>query len=269
MGMQILAEKCIGCGACAKDCTRQIIQMQDHRAWMADEENCNLCGHCYSICPVEAVTYPDDILDGSEEIPTVEGRLDPRALLRAIKSRRSVRYFKKEPVEDEKIRQIIEAARFTPSGANIQTTDFLVIRDRLPEITADLLNQMKEAALHPETTDTPLLPHYGDKWIEMERLYREEQVDRLFYHAQALLVMTGTDLIDTALAASSAELMVNALGLGCVYIGFCRYVMNTPRSRELLGIPEGQEEICCLAIGYPDVHYRRTAPRRRRDIRYL
>ncbi|MBR2562312.1 MAG: nitroreductase family protein [Eubacterium sp.] len=310
--IRINEEKCIGCGACAKDCTRQIIKIKNHKAQMEDD-SCNLCGHCYCVCPVEAIEYraedlgmpeePPEIrtdrmqayltrhIGGSEEISMAEGRLDPDQLLRGIKSRRSVRHFKREEVECKKLKRIVEAARFVPSGANRQSTEFLIIKEQLPEITRECLSIMGNAAREylkqevktadPERVDFQLkvpgndciggnlVRDYAEKWIEMEQMYRKEGTDRLFYHAAALVVFIGDDLIDAALAASASELMANAEGLGCVYIGFCRFVMNTPKMRKRLGIPDNKEEICCLALGYPDVQYKRTAPRRTRGMRWM
>ena len=46
----------------------------------------------------------------------------------AIKNRRSVRKYKKEPVEDEKIQKCLEAARWAPSASNKQPWHFIVVK---------------------------------------------------------------------------------------------------------------------------------------------
>lgn len=46
--------------------------------------------------------------------------LDPQMLLDAIRTRRSIRQFTKQPVSPEVIAQIIEAGRLTPFGGNAQ-----------------------------------------------------------------------------------------------------------------------------------------------------
>ncbi len=48
----------------------------------------------------------------------------------AINSRRSIRKFTPEPVPDEKVRQILEAARHAPSAGNSQPWKFMVVRDQ-------------------------------------------------------------------------------------------------------------------------------------------
>ncbi|MCJ7724852.1 MAG: nitroreductase family protein [Acidimicrobiia bacterium] len=49
--------------------------------------------------------------------------------LRAIRDRRSIRNFTADPVTDEQIETILEAARWAPSGRNSQPCDFVVVRD--------------------------------------------------------------------------------------------------------------------------------------------
>ena len=49
--------------------------------------------------------------------------------LDCIKNRRCVRKFKDEPIEDEKLYAVLEAARWAPSSGNIQNTRFIVIED--------------------------------------------------------------------------------------------------------------------------------------------
>ena len=51
-------------------------------------------------------------------------------LLELIKSRRSCRNFTDEPVSDSSVEEFLEAARWAPSGGNIQSWFFGVIRDR-------------------------------------------------------------------------------------------------------------------------------------------
>ncbi|TRO50072.1 nitroreductase, partial [Candidatus Bathyarchaeota archaeon] len=54
----------------------------------------------------------------------------------AIKTRRSVRKYKPEPVLDEHLKQILEAARLAPSAGNKQPWRFVVVRD--PELRRKL-----------------------------------------------------------------------------------------------------------------------------------
>lgn len=51
-------------------------------------------------------------------------------IFEAIFNRRSVRKFKDVDVEDQKVRRILEAAVWAPSGGNIQPWRFIVIKDK-------------------------------------------------------------------------------------------------------------------------------------------
>jgi nitroreductase len=52
-------------------------------------------------------------------------------LLKAIYERRSVRKFRKDPVPDEIILEILEAARAAPSWANTQVCRYIVVKDQV------------------------------------------------------------------------------------------------------------------------------------------
>jgi nitroreductase len=55
--------------------------------------------------------------------------MDYEALRELFKKRRSIRRFKQDPVPDDYIQKIIEAARWAPSGANTQPWEFIVVGD--------------------------------------------------------------------------------------------------------------------------------------------
>ena len=54
--------------------------------------------------------------------------MDYDSFLGLVKSRRSIRRFKSHPVPDRYIDNIIEAARWTPSGFNQQPWEFVIIK---------------------------------------------------------------------------------------------------------------------------------------------
>lgn len=64
----------------------------------------------------------------------------------AIFTRRSIRRFKKDPIDTETILKILDAARMAPSGANLQPWYFIVIRDRkiLEEMEKIIRNEMEK-----------------------------------------------------------------------------------------------------------------------------
>ena len=269
--VQIDLEKCVGCGSCVRDCTMSRICLEDGKARVLG--NCFECGHCVCVCPTGAVTMEG--YDQSEVLPIPKdgGALDPDKLMMAIRSRRSVRQFQKKQVEREKIECILEAARFSPTGSNAQDVEFIVLQDRLDEFTRRALKALHdlggEMLRHAEELSHSQT-RYAQRFFEMEGQYEEQGLDRLFFGAPTVLVFTGTNEIDPAITASKAELMANALGLGCVYIGFFRAAAEyDPTLRQALGLEEGRHVVCTLAMGYPAVRYFRTTPRKPRKTQFM
>ena len=66
------------------------------------------------------------------------------------------------------------------------------------------------------------------------------------------------------------ELMTDALGLGTFFSGFLLVASQDNKEiLDLLGIKDGKQIISCLVIGYPDVKYQRTVPRKEANINWL
>ena len=55
--------------------------------------------------------------------------MEYQEFLELVQARRSIRKFTSAPVSDEAVEQIIETARWAPSGANSQPWEFVVVRD--------------------------------------------------------------------------------------------------------------------------------------------
>ena len=118
------ADRCVGCGLCTKDCVSGAITLKDGKAAVTGE-GCIFCGHCEAICPNGAVSLTG-FQESSEEYEK-QTRLDPEELLKAIKTRRSVRVFADAMIPDSVTDSIIEAGRLAPTGANAQNTGFIVL----------------------------------------------------------------------------------------------------------------------------------------------
>ena len=91
--IQIDKERCIGCGLCAQDCIAANIRVENGKAVVLQE--CLTCGHCAAVCPQQAVSIPQyDMAD----VEPYGIELSADHLLRAIKSRRSIRNY--QPKKD-------------------------------------------------------------------------------------------------------------------------------------------------------------------------
>ena len=88
--------------------------------------------------------------------------------LTALKTRRSIRRFTQEPVDGEKLKQIMECARFYPTAANLQPLKFALLTE---EKAKNALRHLRWAGYIPgyrmEETDLPtaLILILGDKSV--------------------------------------------------------------------------------------------------------
>ena len=54
------ADACIGCTLCFLSCGRGVYEMQDNKSIVANPYNCMVgCGTCGTVCPTQAITFPD------------------------------------------------------------------------------------------------------------------------------------------------------------------------------------------------------------------
>lgn len=252
--IQVDITVCNGCGLCVKDCVDSNISLKDQKAAIR-RHDCLMCGHCVAICPQNAVhiTGFDDVV-----VPIGDNHtLDSDHLLHCIKSRRSVRHFKPRPVEADKLNQIIQAGRYTPTAKNTQGVRYIVITDNLPRIEAKALVFIRR------------LKKLADLVLKD---FRHLTVDDhfLFKKAPAVIAVLSDNPVDAGLAASNMELMAQAQGLGVLYSGFFSVAANySPKLRRALGLKGRQKVVTTLVLGYPAIQYQRTAPRRQAQVQHV
>ena len=261
--------KCVVCKNCVSECPHRFLVSQNGKIMEDDAKYCIACGHCVAVCPVQAISMSDYDMKDVVRVPEKEERIEPDRLLMAMKSRRSVRHFTGEKVEKKLLDQIVEAARFAPTGANRQGVRFFLFTKQNHELTSLTLDTLVDVlSERPPQIEEFYCEHYRQRWTQMQYEYGKLDIDRLFYHAPAILVIAGNDKIDGALAAANAELMTYALGLGACYIGFFEIAARTEKIRQYLNLNREEEVFCCLAIGHPDVRFYNTVPRKKAEIAY-
>ncbi|MBD7912560.1 nitroreductase family protein [Clostridium cibarium] len=266
--MNVNNEKCIGCGLCVKDCFPRDIEIIDGKANIKNEA-CFKCGHCIAICPKGAVSTDEYNMEEVKEYNLEEFDIDAERLLNFIKFRRTVRQFKNKDVEDEKISKIIEAGRFTQTGTNAQDVSYIVVKEKLnelKELAFESLNELGTHMLDNLTPETMKFKRYAELWQVMYKEYKEDPIkgDKLFFNAPAIIIVTGST-VNASLASSNMELMTDAQGLGTFFSGF--FAMAAKNSKKIADLLELKEEIVtCMVIGYPNVTYQRTVPRKDANI---
>jgi nitroreductase len=141
-----------------------------------------------------------------------------------IQKRYSVRAYRPDPVEEDKLHQVLEAARLAPSAANRQPFQFIVIR------TAGREDELRRIYQREWFTQAPLIlcacaiPAQG--WVRMDgKPYTD---------------------VDVTIAMDHLILAATELGLGTCWIA----AFDPTAAREVLGLPDEVEPIAFTPLGY-------------------
>lgn len=262
--IQIDASRCVGCGLCVSDCFPSAISLEHSKARITASENCIGCGHCIAICPQNAVTDDELPLDDLEPLTEFHGS---DTLLGLMRSRRSCRHYQNRPVPRETIDTLLSAIRACPTAKNLQDTRCILVREKIPQLLDAALSTLgKIGAAQKNSATAPAELRRAENFIRWNQLRQEDPTfDPLFFHAPMLLLFISdrNDPRDAAAAASYGELMAAALGLGCLYSGyFTACAAGSEKISEILELAPGEQVVRCLVLGYPDVRFQRTAPRK-------
>lgn len=181
-------------------------------------------------------------------------------IFEAIQTQRSIRNLKPDPVPDEMIRTILEAAIRAPSGGNRQPWHFIVLRDaetkrQLADIYRDCSDEL--LATSPFYRDALTNPEADPAAQRMIRSSRE-LVDRfadipvfvipLMHNDGGRLVWTSGASIYPAM--QNLMLAARAIGLGSCPTTIHRY--RHEEVRQLLGIPPQWDVAAIVPVGFPN-----------------
>ena len=99
------------------------------------------------------------------------------------------------------------------------------------------------------------------RFIENRRT--DPKNDYLFRDASAVLFIESPDPLDAGLAAGAIEMVAHTLGIGVLYNGYLRRVVDScPAARAYFDMSDERGLNVCMLLGYQQKRYYRTAPRR-------
>ena len=163
--------------------------------------------------------------DEKSQVKTDNGQ----AAIENIMTRTSIRQFKAQPVEQDKVDILLKAAMAAPTALNLQPWHFIVINDK--ETIALLSGKQPTSAplmiAVCGDTDKTMLPDGSTKlpdfWVE-----------------------------DVSAATENLLLAAHALGLGAVWTGVYPAMDRTAEVANVLNCPQNIIPLAVVRVGYPD-----------------
>ncbi len=143
-----------------------------------------------------------------------------------INKRRSIRAYKKDPVEDSKLSRILNAARLAPTAANRQPYSLIVVKDEETKLKLKDAYSQEWFFTAPVIVCACALP--DDAW---KRNDGKGYVD-----------------VDVAIAMDHLILAASAEGLGTCWIA----AFKPNVVRDVLNIPDNLEPLILTPLGYPE-----------------
>lgn len=195
--------------------------------------------------------------------------------IECIKTRRSIRRFKPEPVPKELLLEVINTARWSPSYKNSQPWEVVILSGDKKEALSKKLIGLLEAGTKPlpdlpapeswPAAEAARIEHLfkmrseatGIDMNDPETLLKGKRANFRFYGAPHVIYLfqdaslTMWSLFDMGLFAQSIMLAAHAQGLGTVPQAFVTdYAQDV---KAFLSIPETKRLVLGISIGYPDM----------------
>ncbi|MCF8063522.1 MAG: nitroreductase family protein [Deltaproteobacteria bacterium] len=167
------------------------------------------------------------------------------AFMELIKGRRSIRKFKDRDLTEEQLRQILDAVRWSPSWANTQCWEIIVVRD--PGVKAELHEAIPKT--NPAGKGFPGAPAI---LVICGKLNSSG-----YYKGEVTTKFGDWFMFDLGLASQSICLAAYEQGLGTVIIG----LFDHDAAKRVLNVPEGYELVAMVPVGVPAQESK--APKRR------
>jgi nitroreductase len=149
----------------------------------------------------------------------------------AIEKRKSIRKFKEKEVPDEVIKEVIDAARQAPSGHNLQSWHFVVVKSK----ENFLKFKEQKVFVRDWVYEAPvIIVCCSEKEAYSPNSIKEHEVSM--------------PLINLSLASAFLVLRATELGLGTCFVAWA----DKEKVKKILGIPDDIIVPYVIAMGYPD-----------------
>ncbi|MDO5516700.1 MAG: nitroreductase family protein [Clostridium sp.] len=158
-------------------------------------------------------------------------------MIKAIEERRSIRKYKHKDVEEDKLKEILESGRISPSGSNTQPWNFIVIKsDNIRKKVACVCHDQKWMLQAPVfiVCVADIVSRIEDEQITIDEASSENEVKLI--------------IRDTSLAIENMLLQATESGLGTCCVAW----FTQKEIRPVLNIPEDKYVVAVITVGYKD-----------------
>ena len=193
------------------------------------------------------------------------------SVIEVIMSRRSVRAYKPEQVEESHLTTVIEAGRAAPSGGNAQLTHLIVIQNT--EVLNELIriSKIEFAKMIPDENT------YASLRSTIERSHIPDFHFNYTYFAPTLIVTAHKKghtnaMADSVCVLQNMMIAAAALGLGSCYMNAVHWLDESAVFREYmytLGLGQDETITGGLALGYPAEETQPPLPRTGNPVSYV
>jgi nitroreductase len=194
--------------------------------------------------------------------------MDYKSFLELAKSRRSIRRFRPDSIPDDYVDKIIEAARWAPSGFNLQPWEFVVIKDKkLKDEVIRIIRPPRPAGASGfskmEEMCEPWMRQKMQPWLDPEMEFQNAPVLILLFgdtRTQVgfpMVVRYDPHMRQSIYNSSLANaflymhLAATTLGLASQWVSIVASPYNHCLLKNLLHIPTEMEVYDMVALGYP------------------
>jgi nitroreductase/NAD-dependent dihydropyrimidine dehydrogenase PreA subunit len=285
---------CKGCASCVDLCPNRILQkdeagkiyFREDRTW-----ECFRCGHCMAVCPTQSVHVPG--LSYEKDFYALEklSGKENEDFQRLISTRRAVRCFQNKPVPRDLLEQVVQAIKQAPPAFPPHKTELTVventelIRESLPMMIT-LYEDLIKAVQHPIARHTVRRKIGSEKFITLknhliplliERMpdLKSGKEDTILRRAPAMILFHANRnsenyRTDILIALTYGILAAHALGLGASAMDLIPpAVERNPELRRMFQIPEENEVVASIILGYPKHHFQRGIRRELKSVTWL
>jgi len=255
---------------CVLECPAGILKLADKNSFPVmipqGEQACLQCGHCVAICPHDALHH---VNIPTEESPLISKELaiNNEQAVQFVRSRRSIRRFKKQPVEKQTIQQIVDNARYAPTGGNSQLLRWMVHTDeagikKMAELTIEWMRSV--IASGSDNNMASYLPMIIAAW--------DAGVNTVTHDAPCIVFASApgayeNGMVDLSIALSYFELMAMSSGLGTCWLGLMAMALkDSDPLKEAAGLPKSHTHFYPMVVGYPKFKYHRLPERKPANV---